>query len=131
VADVFGYMARFSNASEWDPGVQRAQDLQPGPPRQGNAYRLVVRFLGRAFPLDYEIVEIDAPRRVVLQAENSLVRSTDIIEVAPAVGGGTQLTYSATLRPKGPAALMAPFISLGFRRVGDRAAAGLRAKLQA
>jgi hypothetical protein len=130
-ADVFVYMARFSNAAEWDPGVLEAQDLGSGPPRRGSTYRLVVRFLGRQLPLDYEIVEIDAPRRVVLRAENSTVRSTDVIEVAPAAGGGARVTYTAALRPRGAAALMAPLISLLFRRIGDRATVGLRAKLEA
>jgi hypothetical protein len=60
-----------------------------------------------------------------------MVRSTDVIEVAPAAGGGASLTYSATLRPRGASVLMAPLISLLFRRIGDRAAAGLRAKLAA
>jgi carbon monoxide dehydrogenase subunit G len=89
----------------------------------------VVRFLGQQFPLSYEIVEIDAPRRVVLRAENKMVRSTDVIEVAPAEGGGARLTYSAALRPKGLSALMAPLVGLAFRRTGDRAIAGLRARL--
>ncbi len=128
-ADVFGYVARFSNAAEWDPGVLEAQDLGRGVPRRGSTYRLVVSFLGRPVPLEYEIVEIDPPRRVVLRAQNGLVRSTDVIEVAPSVGGGSRLTYSATLRPRGMAALMAPVIGVMFRRIGDRAAAGLRAKL--
>lgn len=130
-ADVFSYVARFSNAAEWDPGVLEAQDLGLGTPRRGSTYRLVVSFLGRPFPLDYEIVEIDPPRRVVLRAQNSLVRSTDVIEVAPSVEGGSRLTYSATLLPRGMAALMAPVIGVLFCRTGDRAVAGLRAKLAA
>lgn len=129
--DVFGYIARFCNAAEWDPGVVEVRGCQPGPPRLGSTYRLVVCFLGRRFPLDYEIVELLTPRRVVLRAENAVVRSTDVIEVEAAAGGGARLTYSATLRLKGPAGLMAPLISAAFRRTGDRAAAGLRAKLAA
>jgi len=129
--DVFAYMARFCNAAEWDPGVVEVQCCQPGPPRLGSSYRLVVRFLGRRFPLDYEIVEMLTPRRVVLRAENTVVSATDVIEVEPAAGGSARLTYSATLRLKGPAALMAPLIGVAFHRTGDRAVAGLQAKLAA
>jgi hypothetical protein len=31
-AEVFAYMARFSNARAWDPGVSGAEELHPGPP---------------------------------------------------------------------------------------------------
>ena len=80
-ADVFEYLARFSNAAYWDPGVSSAEDITPGPPAYGSTYRLVVRFLGLSVPLEYRIEEIDTPKRVVLRAENSMVRSTDVIEV--------------------------------------------------
>ena len=86
-ADVFAYLARFSNAAHWDPGVAAAEDVTAGPPAFGSTYRLQVRFLGLTVPLEYRIEEIDAPNRVVLQAENSMVRSTDVIEVAEALTG--------------------------------------------
>jgi hypothetical protein len=128
-ADVFAYLARFSNAAGWDPGVSAAQDITAGAPALGSTYRLMVRFLGRTVPLEYRIEYIDPPRRVVLRAENAVVRSTDVISVAPTLGGGSTVTYEATLTPKGLSAAMAPLLSVLFRRIGDRAAAGLRASL--
>lgn len=130
-ADVFEYLARFSNAAEWDPGVIEAQDTTPGPPRQGSSYRLVVAFLRRRIPLDYRITEINPPLRVVLEAENAMIRSTDVIEVAPAPQGGSAMTYTATLTLKGVMALFAPLLGAGFKRIGDRAAQGLRDTLAA
>jgi uncharacterized protein YndB with AHSA1/START domain len=127
--DVFAYLARFSNAAHWDPGVSAAEDLTPGPPAFGSTYRLMVRFLGLTVPLEYRIEEIDAPRRVVLRAENAMVRSTDAIEVAATLGGGSTVTYEATLLPKGASAALAPLMGVAFRRVGNRAAARLRAIL--
>ena len=85
-AEVFDYMARFSNAVEWDPGVTDATEADPGAPALGSTYRLVVRALGRAVPLEYRIAEFERPHRVVLTAENSIVRSTDVIEVCAAPG---------------------------------------------
>lgn len=128
-ADVFAYLARFSNAARWDPGVSDAEQITPGPPALGSTYRLRVRFLGVTVPFEYRIEEIDAPKRVVLQAENTMVRSTDVIEVAPVLGGGSSVTYKATLTPKGPSTALAPLIGVIFRRIGDRAAAGLSASL--
>ena len=128
-SDVFEYLARFSNAAEWDPGVVGAQDMDGGPPRLGSTYRLVVRFFGRQVPLDYKIVAIDPPRRVVFKAENTMLKSTDTIEVASAPGGGAQVTYVAVLSLRGAFTVMSPVLGLAFKRVGDRAIAGLRSRL--
>jgi carbon monoxide dehydrogenase subunit G len=130
-ADVFAYLALFSNAAHWDPGVSSAENLTPGPPALGSTYALKARVLGVTAPLEYRIVEINAPTHVVLRAENAMIRSTDVIEVAPTAGGGSTVTYEATLTPKGPSAALAPLIGVVFRRIGHRAAAGLRAALAA
>jgi hypothetical protein len=106
--------------------VVEAEEQVAGPPRLGSTYRLVVQFLGRRFPLVYEVAEIDVPTRVVLRAENGMVRSTDVIEVAPGPDGGAEVTYSATLTPKGVSALAAPLLGAAFRRTGDRATSSLR-----
>ncbi len=123
-AEVFEYLARFSNAAEWDPGVASAEDLSPGPTAVGSVFRLQVTFLGRQLPLDYRVLELDAPRRVVVEAENRLVRSTDVIEVAPE-GSGSRLTYAASLTLKGAALLATPLAEVAFTRIAQRAEAGL------
>jgi hypothetical protein len=130
-ADAFDYMARFSNAAKWDPGVLAAEELAGGPPGRGSSYRLQVGMLGRRLSLDYRIEEIDVPNRVVLRAQNAVICSTDVIEVAAAPGGGSTVSYSATLVPRGAARLLAPLVGLALRRIGDRAAAGLRSALAA
>lgn len=129
VADAFDYMARFSNAAKWDPGVLGAEDLDQGLPRLASVYRLQIKMLGRPVPLDYRIVELDRPKRVVLEAQNSMICSRDAIEVTPAGPGASKVTYSATLTGRGLAALASPLLALALRRLGDRAAAGLRAAL--
>jgi hypothetical protein len=123
--DAFEYMARFSNAQEWDPGVLGAEDLDHGPPRLGSTYGLVVGVLGRRVPLEYRIAEIDRPRRVVLVAENAVIRSRDLIEVYGAPGG-SKVVYEAALSTKGAGVVMSPMLGLALRHIGDRAAAGLR-----
>jgi hypothetical protein len=123
--DVFDYLARFSNASGWDPSVVSAEELAAGAPRVGSTYRLHVAVLGRRLPLDYRITELDRPGRVVLRAENPLVVSTDVITVRPGQEGGSVVSYEAILRAKGPGRLLSPFLATVLRRLGDRAAAGL------
>ena len=127
--EAFAYLARFSNAAEWDPGVTSAEELTSGHPALGSTYRLVVKFLGLSTPMDYSIHEIEVPHRVVLQAENVAIRSTDVIEVVPRPSGGSDVVYEANLTTKGVFVVISPVIALAFRRVGDRAAEGLRQAL--
>jgi carbon monoxide dehydrogenase subunit G len=129
--EAFEYLADFANAREWDPGVVEGEHVGDGPLGMGSRFRLVSQFLGRRIPLEYRIVAFDRPHRVVLQADERTVRSTDEIRVA-AAEGGAHVTYEADLRLKGPASrLMDPFLALVFRRIGDRAATGLRQALRA
>lgn len=126
--DVFAYMAKFSNVSDWDPTAAEAEPLQDGEPRLGSRFRVLVSWLGREIPLEYEITEFDPPRRLVLRAENSTTVSEDTVEVADR-GTGSEMTYDARLELKGPARLAGPLMGLAFKRLGDNAAAGLRREL--
>jgi carbon monoxide dehydrogenase subunit G len=91
----------------------------------------VARFLGRRVPLEYEITTFERARRVVFVAEQGAVRSTDEIRFA-STGVGTSVTYEADLRLKGLVGdLVDPLLGLAFRRIADRAAAGLRKALNA
>jgi carbon monoxide dehydrogenase subunit G len=129
--EAFDYLAEFSNARDWDPGIVEATNLTADPVGPGSRFRLVARFLGRRVPLEYRITEFERPTRVVLSADDGSVRSTDEIRVA-AADGGTRVTYEADLRLKSPVGtLVDPVLALVFRRIGGRAADGLRTALGA
>jgi hypothetical protein len=130
ITTVFEYVGRFSTAAEWDPGVSRARDLTNEPLAVGGRFEIVSSFLGREVPLVYEVIELVAPTLVRLQAENASVRSIDTILLAQ-TERGTRVTYDAALTPKGLARLASPILQWWFRRVGDRAAASLRAHVDA
>jgi uncharacterized protein YndB with AHSA1/START domain len=124
----FDYLADFSSVAEWDPSAVRARMLADAP-GQGAEFEVVVRFAGRELPLRYHTIAYERPHRLVLRAETSTVVSEDTITVRPTADGGSLLTYEAELRPKGAMRLADPVIGLLFRRLGDNAAAGLRAQL--
>jgi carbon monoxide dehydrogenase subunit G len=123
-ADTFGYLAIFTNAADWDPGVISASQLDPGPVRPGTRFRLVVPFLRGRLTLTYEVVKLVPGREVVLAAASRLLRATDRITVA-ADGDGATVSYQADVRLRGPLRLLDGLLRPGFRTVGDRAAAGL------
>jgi carbon monoxide dehydrogenase subunit G len=124
----FGYMASFDNVARWDPGVIEAERLGSGQPGAGSRFRVDVSAAGRRLPLEYRITDFEPPRRVVLVAETATLRSTDRITVEAAAHGAT-VTYDATLELRGWLRPFNAVLALIFRRVGDRAAAGLRREL--
>ena len=130
VADTFAYMATFSNAARWDPGVRSAEQLDPGPVGAGTRFRLVVPFLGRRMSLTYRVTEFRPDAEVVLEASNRLIRSTDRISVAPDADGA-RVGYHADVRLRGPLSLLNPLLGRGFRAAADRATAGLARTLSA
>jgi hypothetical protein len=123
-AETFGYLAAFSNAAEWDPGVVAGEQLEAGPPRAGSRFRLKVPFLGVRMSLTYEVIRFVPHREVLLRAANGVLRSTDRIVVTGAADGST-VSYDAEVRLRGPLQVLDPLLRPGFRVVAERAAAGL------
>lgn len=128
--EAFAYLSDFSTTQEWDPGVVEAMRLDAGDIREGSEFRLLARFLGRTVPLTYRIVQYEPPYAAGFLGENATVRSRDTITFNPA-GEGTWIVYDAELALKGPLRLADPLLALAFKRVGDRALAGLRERLGA
>jgi carbon monoxide dehydrogenase subunit G len=126
--EVFAYLSDFSNAREWDPGVVEAERLDDEPLAEDSEFRIVASFLGRESSLLYRIVALDPPRSVTFRGANATVVSLDRLTFEP-FGSGTKVTYDAELTLKGPFKLADPLLALAFRRVGDRALAGLRETL--
>jgi carbon monoxide dehydrogenase subunit G len=129
-AEVFAYLSDFSTTAEWDPGVSSARRLDQGPVRKGSRFQVTASFMGRDVPLTYEIVELETPDRVVLRAESATIVSLDEIRTEPHEIGA-RVTYDARLTLRGPLRLADPLLGAAFKRIGDRAAKGLRNTLQA
>ena len=123
-AETFGYLATFSNAVEWDPGVLAGEQLDARPLGAGSRFRLKVPFLGARMSLTYKIIRFVPDREVLLRAANGVLRSTDRIVVTGAAGGST-VSYDAEVRLRGPLRVLDPLLRPGFRVVAERAAAGL------
>ncbi|MBA2240535.1 MAG: SRPBCC family protein [Solirubrobacterales bacterium] len=126
--EVFDYMADFANVRDWDPSVVRAAVLAGTPGELGCRFEVVVRTLGRETALVYETKQVTRPSRIVLEAQTAALTSVDVVTVT-ALGEGTEMTYDADLRLRGPLRLVDPVLALFFRQLGDKAAAGLRREL--
>ena len=128
IGAAFDFLADFSRTAEWDPGVSSAERLDAGRIRRGSRFRIVVSFLGRHFPLDYEIAEMDRPRRLVLAGGDRSLRAVDEITFVERPGG-TRISYEAQLELSGVRRLADPLLHLLFQRVGRLAVRGLRERM--
>lgn len=126
--EVFAYLCDFTTTTEWDPGTVRTTRLD-GDGGVGTRYHNVSTFMGRRTELTYAVTEHEPPQRLALRAENRTVVAHDTMTLTPLAADCTEVTYRAVFTFKGWARLIAPFTAPAFRRLGDKAADGLRAAL--
>ena len=121
----FDYLAAFSNAADWDPGVVAGAQLDPGPVgawRPVSAWRC--RSWGGSMTLDVrEVIRFVPGREVLLTATSGVLRSTDRTVVTGGARrlGGQLCGRSVRLRPAAgarphPAAGASPRGGAGGRR---------------
>ncbi len=126
----FAYLSDFASSEEWDPGVATAERVGDGPIEVGTRYRLGVRIGGRVAPMEYRIVELDPPKRVVLVGSGSGVSAVDTIEFARSAGR-TTVEYTADIRLQGLRRLVQPLLGGTFARIARDASAGMQRELDA
>lgn len=123
--EVFGYAADFSNSAEWDPGVDSAKAVDPGPIRVGSIYSLEGSFGPTTLPMQYEVVEYDPPHRVVLQGRGEKFDALDTMEFTSSNGGSTRISYTAEITLFGPLRFLGPLMNRPLDRMGKKALDGL------
>jgi hypothetical protein len=123
-AEAFAYMADVNHFVLWDPGVKRVRRVAGDGAGVGSAYDLTVQ-AGGTTVMRYEVKQYEPPHRLLLVARTAFLTSVDEIRVE-ASGSGSIVTYDAELTLNGPLRLLDPLLRVAFRRIGDRAAAGLQ-----
>ena len=127
--DAFSYMGDARNFAEWDPGTQRVVQVRGVGGGPDAAFDVTAEVGSRSSVLHYETVDWQPPKRVVLEASNAWMRLHDEI-VIDRVDTDTLVTYDARITLRGPLRLFDRMLDRRFRTVGQRAAAGLRERLQ-
>ena len=101
VADVFAYMDDVHREREWQPNLREAEQTPPGPTAVGTQKRYVSDFMGKRVENTYEVVELEAGRRVVYKTtRGSSIDATSEVRCEP-VGGGTRVTMFVQGKPAG------------------------------
>ena len=125
IDDAFAFVADFGNLSRWDPGISASERVDEGPLRVGSTFRVMSEFGRSSIPMEYEITEIAAPRRVVLIGTGSSITAIDTIDFEPTLDGGTRITYQADFHLRGPIRYFEFFLRPAFNRLGKRAMEGM------
>ncbi len=126
--ETFAYVADFTTAAEWDPGITSSRRLDSGPIRVGSEFDVVASFRDKETPFRYVVRELEPERRIVIHGDGEKATSDDTItfESTP---GGTRIIYRAELKLKGFLRVAEPFLAGTFSRMGREALAGLREQL--
>lgn len=127
--DAFAYMADLTNFAEWDPGVERADQVAGDGPGADAAFDVTVKGIGRSITLRYQVTSYEPPHTIVARAQSRMLTSLDTITVR-ADEAGTVVTYDAELKLNGLLGLVDPVLGRMFDKIGDRAAEGLVAALE-
>lgn len=126
---VTGYLRDFSTAEQWDPGTISCTRLDEGPVEVGSRWHNVSEFNGKQTELTYELVRAE-PGRLTFVGKNKTATSTDDLTFAPD-GGGTAITYHATIVFHGIAKLADPFLKGKFEKLGDSTVESMTGALNA
>lgn len=126
--EAFEYVADFSNAAEWDPGIASGKKITEGPVREGSEFEIVAVFRGKRQPFHYVVTAFEPQRRLVLTGEGEKARSVDEIRFEPA-GPGTRIVYVADIKLKGIARVAEPLLNGTMNSMADDALAGLKSAL--
>jgi hypothetical protein len=106
-AQVAAYAADPSNATEWYEQIERVEWQTDPPLALGSRVAFVARFLGRRLAYTYEVVELEADRRLRMKTDDGPFRMETTYTWADA-GPDTLMTLRNLGGPSGLARLFDP-----------------------
>jgi uncharacterized protein YndB with AHSA1/START domain len=114
---VWEYLTDLHHTKDWSTEV--VDTVYSGPIRLG-ATGVDTRRMGkRELKMDWEVTEYDVPRLLTLTFGPPL-NAVALFTFDPTPTGGTRLTCSTTIKPKGWMRLLAPIIAAEGRRADEK-----------
>ncbi|TDG11908.1 SDR family NAD(P)-dependent oxidoreductase [Seongchinamella unica] len=126
--EAFAYLADFTTTTEWDATAREAAKLTPGPIATGTRFLVTCAMPVGSVDIEYEVAELDAPRKIVLRGRSRFFDIEDTITFTES-GGTTRIDYQAQFDFK---PLIRPFVGAmepGLRRMGKASLKGLKQAL--
>ncbi len=120
-----------TNAGAWYANIRRVEWRTEPPVAVGSQLDFVARFLGRTLSYTYEVVELDAGRRLVMRTADGPFPMETTYTWEPAGEGRTRMTLRNRGTPSGFGGLAAPLMERAMRRATTRDLAQLKRLLEA
>ena len=122
ISEVFAYLADGMNEPAWRPGVTNVSHVADTGTGVGATFKQTMKGPGgRSIPGDYRITHFDEPTRLDFEVIAGPARPTgrfDLRETA----GGTEVTFTLDLKPRGLMVLITPMINKQGRTEADNIA---------
>ncbi len=116
VEEVFSYVSTVESQPEWaTPPIEVRKDT-PGPPKEGDAFTAVAKFLGRRFETPYRITSIEPNRQFSYHATGGPIPDQRWTLACEEVSGGTRLTLVVEGEPGGFFRLAEPLLERAVKR---------------
>jgi carbon monoxide dehydrogenase subunit G len=129
-AEVFAYLADFSNAQDWDPGVATAVRLDDGPVTVGSRFALDLAVGSSTQRWTYVTEVHEVPTRVRFATSGRFAEGADDIGVVARGDGACTIEWDARFGFTGLGRLIDPLFQLAFNRIAGKAVDGLRRKMR-
>jgi uncharacterized membrane protein len=128
---VAAYAADPERAPEWYANIDSVEWRTEPPLRVGSMVGFTARFLGRRMAYDYEFVELEPGRRLVMRTQQGPFPMETTYTWVEAGAGRTHMTLRNRGTPSGFSALGAVFMVPAMRRANRGDLARLKAILEA
>lgn len=126
IEEVFDYFTDVSNDREWNPFAKKAEKTSEGPLGVGTTFFVVRKMSG---PIDIEYTEYERPTRWTLRGTGRPASFTYVADFAP-TDGGTQLTSTMAMEPKGVFKLLTPVMRSQLGKQLDLVHQALKRRLE-
>jgi hypothetical protein len=119
------------HAPQWYRNIRSVEWKSVRPLQAGSRLAFVAHFLGRRLAYTYEVMELDAGRRLVMRTAEGPFPMETTYTWEPAPGGGTRMTLRNRGTPSGFSRWVAPFMAIAVRRANRQDLALLKTILEA
>ncbi len=116
VDEVFSYVTTLESQPEWaGPSLEVRKDT-PGPPKEGDTFTYVARFLGRRFETPFQTTSVEPNRQFSYHATGGPLPDQRWTYTFEEVSGGTRYTQVVEGEPRGFFRLADPLLERALKR---------------
>ena len=127
---VAAYASMPTNAPSWYVNIKKAEWRGAATLAVGSRVAFTARFLGRKLEYTYEIVELDAGRKLVMRTSEGPFPMETTYTWEDAGPGATRMTLRNRGQPSGFAKVAAPLMASQMRRANEKDLARLQEILE-